>query len=136
MQEAWNRWEPVNNLAKKYSIESITESIADKFKVILIDSDNKSKKVLIAFADGIDAHRSTNESYVLSTLTYLKSRYGSDFYTEWTFFKIENSNYLKWMSEQSYGITQDCHFTHFCILSSDSMLDIIAPYEPKITLIG
>lgn len=135
MHEIWNRWEPVNNLAKKYYIESITERIDDKFKILLSDAEDEKKKVLISFPHGVDAHRNTNESYILSTLTSLKTHYGTEFYSDWTFFKVENSEYLKWISEQSYGIYEDCKFTHFCILAVDSMVDIITNYEPTVTFL-
>ena len=135
MQEQWSKWEPITNLSKKYYVESISESIADGFKIILIDDKNPEKKVLISWPNSVDAYRSTYESFTLLTLHKLDERYGKQFY-DWTFFKIENSEYLNWVSEQSYGITESLNFKHFCIYGTESMVDIIANYEPEVSLIG
>ena len=135
MQEKWIRWEPTNNLSKKYYVESISEDIKDKYKILLTNAENNKNKILISWPIGVDAHRSTDESYTLATINFLDNQYGPEFYANWTFFKIENSNYLKWLSDQSYGISDDCNLTHFCILAVDSMIDIINNYDPTITII-
>ena len=40
--------EPASNLAKKYSIESITETVEDKFNALLFDA-SSNKNVLVSF---------------------------------------------------------------------------------------
>jgi hypothetical protein len=47
-------------------------------------------------------------------------------------FKVANSEYLEWISNQSYGIAETEKLTHFSIIAVDSIIDIIAAYEPKI----
>ena len=134
--EKWTRWEPEKNLAPKYYIESITDRIEDKFNMILSDSKTK-KKVLISFPHGIEAFRSTSESFILLTIDTLDKTYGTDFYGDWTFFKVEDSEYLKWISSQTYNIYDESKFPfiHFCFLGIDSMIDIITTYEPTITFL-
>lgn len=135
MQEKWSRWEPINNLSKKYYVESITDSITDGFKIILINDQNPEKKVLLSWPNTVYAYRSTYESFTLLTLHNLSENYGTEFY-DWTFFKIENSEYLKWISEQSYEITESLNFIHFCIYGTESMVEILDNSEPTVTLIG
>lgn len=134
MQEKWIKWEPISGLGKKYYIESITERVEDKFNMILFDSDTK-KKVLISFPHGIDAYRSTDESFTLAIINYLGKTYGIEFYGDWTFFEVKNSEYLKWLSEKSYGISEDYGLRHFCILGVDSVIDMACTYEPTVTFI-
>jgi len=65
----------------------------------------------------------------------LKNTYGGDFYGNWTFFKVENSSYLKWLSEQSCTVTDHLNLQHICCITEDSILDIATSYEPEISLI-
>lgn len=134
MQEHWTRWEPISNLSKKYYIESISDSM-EGFKVLLFEAENPEKKVLVSFSDSVEAFRSTNESYTFLTIDSLAEKYGSKFFSEWTFFKIENSKYLQWISEQSYGISESYNLIHFCLVATDSIVDIIDTGEPKVTLL-
>lgn len=136
MQEKWTKWEPISNLAKKYYVKFISEDTKDKYKILLSDTENNKNKILISWPLGVDAHRSTDESYTLATINFLDKQYGTEFYGDWTFFKIENSSYLRWLSEQSYGISEEYNLTHFCILAADSMIDVINNYEPTITILN
>jgi hypothetical protein len=124
------------NLVPKYYIEPVTDTVQEKFKMVLRESILKNK-ALISFPHGVDAFRSTDESYTLLTQQILGDKYGQDFYTKWTFFKIENSEYLQWISKQTYHIYDNSKFKfiHFCILGEDSMVDIITTYEPTVTLL-
>jgi len=70
-----------------------------------------------------------------SVINKIDERYGTEFYAEWTFFKVTNSEYIQWLSEQSYGIAESESLIHFSILAGDSIVDVIAAYEPKITII-
>jgi len=133
MQEKWIRWEAANIAAKKYHIESITETIEEKFKVKLSDTANK-EIIYVSFPEGIDAYRNTTESYTLGIIHYLEKNYNKDFYTQWIFFKIENSEYLKWLSEKSHGISDDYQLMHFCILALDSIIDIACTSYPVISV--
>ncbi len=63
--------------------------------------------------------------------------FDATFLNGWTFFKVDNSNYVKWLSEQSHGISNHLSCTqHFSILGVDCVFDIIAGYEPKVGLIN
>jgi len=132
MLEKWTRWEPINNLSKKYYVELITDDYYG-FKILLSDAKNADKKVEILFRDSVDIYRRTNETFVLLTLKSLNDTYGIDFYGNWSFFKIENSEYLDWIKKQSYEISESLNFKHFCILGADDMIDVIANYEPKVS---
>ena len=99
MTEQWIRWEPISGLADKYEIESISDTF-DRFTVILSDLKDEEKKVKVTFEGSVDAYRAVNESFRLKTFSELHEKYGVDFYGWWTFFKVADSEYLKWLSEQ------------------------------------
>lgn len=64
----------------------------------------------------------------------LSQKYGTNFYTEWTFFKIENSDYLNWIYKESCIANQSNELVHFCLMAMDDILDIVADYEPNVEI--
>ncbi len=131
MEEIWTRWEPTAKLSQKYYVDTITDNIKG-LSIILSDSDNEDSKLEIVFDNSVHAYRSTDESYRLKMLNYIDEKHGTEFYSQWTLFKVINSEYLEWISTQSFGIADSEKLTHFAIAAADSIIDIIAAYEPKI----
>lgn len=134
MAEQWTKWEPIQGLANNYYIDSVSDTI-DGFIIQLSDADDEEKKVLVLFEDSVDAYRSADESFRRSTMFDLSQKYDKTFFHYWTFFKVTNSSYIQWLSEQSFGITDSLHFTHFSFIAADSILDVITNYEPKVICI-
>lgn len=135
MQEKWIQWMPsIQNISAKYYIESLTDNI-EGFRVILADSAGNSSKISMSFTNGVSAFRSSEEGFRLSTISYLDKKYGGEFYSDWTFFKVENSEYLKWLSEQSGGISDLYTVKQYSLITDDEILDIVTSYEPTITVL-
>ncbi|KKC50156.1 hypothetical protein VE23_24420 [Paenibacillus sp. D9] len=130
MEKNWQRWEVEvgSDLSSKYYVESISDSI-NGFRILLSDANDESKRVEVLFEDSVRAYRSTDESF--STINNLDGRYGTEFFSDNTFFKVTNSEYIHWLSLQSYGIAESETFFHFSFLAVDSIVDVIAAYEPK-----
>jgi len=135
MTEQWSQWKPINNLAGKYYIESISDNI-NGLKIVFFEWHNETKKVIITFTDSVDAYRSTDEIFRLKLISDLKEKYKSKLYGKWTFFKVDNSAYIKWLSKQSYTISDERSFMHFSFVGVDSILDVVTNYEPKVALIN
>lgn len=133
MQEKWIRWEPIIGLSKKYHSKLISNSHSRGFVIKL--ANEIDKKISIKFPGSVISYRITNESYIFDTLTFLESHYDKNFYAEWTFFKIENSEYLEWIKKQSYGAYDDLKLKHLCILADDLRFDFITSYEPEVKYI-
>ena len=68
-------------------------------------------------------------------LVPLSEHYGDSFYGTWTFFKVSNSEYLRWLSNQSFE-TMNSTFMHFTFVTGNSILDVICTYEPKVKFVG
>jgi hypothetical protein len=131
--ENWSRWEPdLSNLATNYYIANACYSY-DGFKVIL-EEEGGNQKVEVLFY-GISSVRITDEGRRLKLYESLISKYGLDFYRNWTFFKVEQSDYLQWLSAQSYEISDICKVKHFVLLGAESVLDVVTTCEPEVKIL-
>lgn len=134
MSEMWTQWRPILNLEKKYFIKSISETV-EGIEILLENSTiGKNDKVKLLFNS--DAYRKTEERYRLKTIGILNKKYGSNFYGQWTFFKVVGSSYMKWLEEESEGLFDSKDYFQFTIITDDEMFDIISYNEPKIELIN
>jgi hypothetical protein len=133
--EQWAQWRPIDNLSAKYYVDSISDTL-EGFTIQLSTENKHDGAVLVVFEISVDAYRSTDESYRLSTISDLSKRYGDSFYGTWTFFKVSNSEYLQWLSTQSFEITDTLDFIHFAFVTGDSILDVICIYEPKVKFVS
>jgi len=130
----WQRWEPIKNLHAKYIIESTEDTIEDGLSIILFVP-RKYDKVKLSFKDGVYSHTVADELLRFNLIDTLSEQYGDEFYGDWTFFKIDNSPYLKNLSEQSYGVSDTRDLMHFSIIAVDFIMDIISNYEPEVSII-
>ena len=131
--EEWTRWQPSKNLPGKYYLTSW--SWPQEGLLIELSSEKRGQKIQLLFDGTIGSFRYTNESFCFNVFGKLSKKYGGDFYQDWSFFKINNSEYLKWMVENSDEWADKFDFVHFCIIGGDEMIDIIANDEPKVKII-
>lgn len=134
--EKWERWIPIKNLTEKYEIFDISDDISKDLKINLKDEINKENQIQLLFEYSVDIYRITRINFKQKTLNKLSNEYGLDFYKQWTFFKVYDSEYLKWLSIESDTVTESITFTHYCIISPKYMIDIVVGYEPKIKIIN
>lgn len=134
MQEKWALWHPVENPSKNYFLEACSTTSDYGFAIII--SDDSDKKLVITLPGYICSYRITNESFAIETLNFLENTYGKEFYTQNTFFTIENSEYLEWMKKQIDPSAFEYYkFKHYCIFTAEEKIDIISNYEPQISLL-
>jgi hypothetical protein len=123
LSEKWIRWELKEGLEKKYDID-ILENIDNKLLVKL--SDAKNIKKLNLEWDG------SMEFYIHSYETARDKLCENPDVMKWTFFKIENSEYLKWIKENFTKIYENRELYHFCIVGINFVLDVVANDYPTI----
>jgi hypothetical protein len=128
------KWEPVANLGSRYYIDDILD-LEEGFIVFLKESHTDAHVIKITFEDSVISYRKTIESMQFKILDEIIEQYGSELHKSWSLFKYVKSPYIEWLIEQSYGIGNSYNLTHYFILGSDSTLDIIATYEPKVEII-
>lgn len=129
--EKWNRWVPLENLQPKYDVDSISDSF-EGLKIILSDIKDTSKKVVFTFDGLIDSYRSSDEGFALRKLDDLGKNYGENFYKNWTFFTVEHSDYIQWLSNESCGIYDLIPKKHYSFLAANTIVDVISLEEPKV----
>lgn len=135
MKEQWHKWKPVNDLSRKYYLERIIDT-PDEFKVMLSDLLNPNKQAHILFKESVHCYRKTYESFASVIIHDLHEKYGEEFYGDWTFFKVTNSEYLEWISQKSAGWSDYREpLIHFSLLLTDYIIDIVDTTEPNVQLI-
>lgn len=129
--EEWVHWKPVQDISGRYYIDFFGMVGEEWDFVIKLSNFDNTQQVEIKFGGVVTSYRYTNESYCFGVFGELSRKYGDGFYSKWSFFKINNSDYVKWIINKSY----DSGFIHFCIVGGDEMLDIVACYEPEVKVI-
>lgn len=130
--EKWTKWEPVSGIFGRYYIDFFG-MVGDEWDfVVRLNDQHQAQKIEIKFTGVVTSYRYTNESYCFGVFGDLSKKYGDDFYSDWSFFKIIGSDYVQWIIDKSY----DSGFIHFCIIGGDEMLDIVATYEPEVRIIS
>ncbi len=129
--EQWTRWEPIQGLEGRYIFDSF--AWLDKGFVVEFISVKEDKKIQILFYYFVDAYRYTNESFYLKLLDNASNKNEIDL-RNFTIFKVTNSEYLAWISDKACGLSDGMNFIHFCIIGTDEIIDIVANYEPIVTI--
>ncbi|KXG10247.1 hypothetical protein AT864_00838 [Anoxybacillus sp. P3H1B] len=130
--EHWERWIPINGLPSKLHNDTFVDN---KEGIILEFSDEKDKKkIVVKFEEGVLSYRNTDEGSLLKKLNYLDQQYGTDFYSNWTLFKVKNSEYIKWFLEESSGIYEPNQLEHYVFLTPNDVIEILATYTPSIVV--
>ena len=135
MHEQWTQWRPIEQLAPQYYTTAIINA-ATGFHIRFGESNNNPRGLFITFERSIEACRVTDEGDRFVKLLYLIDTYGRDFFVKWPFFKVTNSEYLEWLSQESGGIFDQKSMEHFALITQDSIIDIATSYEPKIEIIA
>ncbi len=133
----WERWEPIPNLCAKYSAESIIED--GEISIVLFDQKNETHKLLLKIR-ALYAYMVTQNSFSDKLFSDLQEKYGPEFHNHWTFFKVNNSDFVKWVEQESCTIasswaTKEKPMQHVCLLTMEEVIDIIVYGEPKVTLL-
>lgn len=129
--EQWIRWKPLENLAATHKIEMIHDTSVG-LQIVLVAQAN-TPKLSILFKN-VCAYKTEIESYRLNTFYTLTERYGKEFYTTWTFFKIHQSSYLKEVCS-IINLSDHQDIQHFVIMGQESMVDVLTSSEPIVSYI-
>jgi hypothetical protein len=135
MQEQWIKWEPLVGLAPKYYINSMTNTIEEGLKVVFYETHNDKNEIHMLFKKSMYAYRISNESFRFKMIDKLESLYGAEFFTKWTFFKVDNSEYAQAVKNHNCKMSNVDHMMHFSILSPEYFVDILSEYEPEIRVV-
>lgn len=131
MQEKWLKWDPIQSSAKFYWLDSFSKSENNDLKIIFTEIESPTKGLSIIFKTGVKAYQHTNESCCYERFN--NDDYPNDFFIQQSFFKIQNSNFLKSFMHPSLKLNEEQKLIHFCFLAYDDLIDVLAINEPEIT---
>lgn len=132
MNEQWIKWEPIIGLEGTYNIERLCDDLSG-FEIILIHSQDKNKKIRLTWKNSIHSCTRTDKILASETISSIDRKYGFEFHKNWSFFIVENSDYLKRLSEESYTLSDSFYgVMHFALITPDSIVGIIPTYEPEV----
>jgi hypothetical protein len=123
MDMKWNIWKPKDNLIEKYHIDSVIDSGSGL--IIKLSNGISNKKLMVKWGGVVESHMYSKEGFN-------RELYNSSESEKWTFFKMDDSKYIKWIKEQSCGIYEDHKLKHFIIVGSNAVLDLIVRREPVV----
>ena len=131
MQENWIVWNPSNLPKGEYVVTDFVQNV-DGVKIILDDE----KNIVEIFFDGTPSIiRISNEGLRMRTGREVLQKYYDDyFFRDWFLFKVENSKLSKWAEEESCGFYEAKQLTHYCIVTIEELIDVLASFEPIVTV--
>ncbi|WP_312667336.1 hypothetical protein [Tissierella praeacuta] len=125
------KWYPAKytNLCSMYDVRTIKDLVEGLFIELVPDSivevENEKYKTIYIHWPG------SYVSYMDSDNGVRNSANLDENNNRWTFFKIKESAYIDFIRNDSCGVEGD-NLEHFCIIGTNSVVDILSPYEPKI----
>jgi hypothetical protein len=133
-------WKPIEGLEGEFYILSATFDLKG-LRVVLCKSTDPKKGILINFPQ-LESYRITEERSSMHLLEGPIMPYKGYIFsgeeqrhTAWPFFKIENSEYLKWESYQSDTVSESLGIVHYAIWDSLWVIDILSSVDPDVKLI-
>jgi len=127
MQENWINWNLPDISKGEYIVTEFIQN-ADGVKIIL---DNE-KNIVEIFFDGIPSIiRISVEGIRMRTWGEVQQKYhDKNFFRDGFLFKVENSKLSKWAEEESCGFYEAERLTHYCIVTIEELIDIVATFDP------
>jgi hypothetical protein len=100
---------------------------------IILDDD---KNIIEIFFDGVPfLIRIATEGIRMRTWSEIQLKYQDKlFFRNWFFYQVQNSKLVEWAIGESCDIYDSEQLTHYCIVTSEELIDILASFEPIITL--
>jgi len=135
MKEKLIKWEPIKNLEKIYEIKDITFIDLD-MTINLFSKKDKKFKMMIYFEGIVFAYRYVQLNLYKSfekNVTSVKNN--NCINTNWPFFKVLNSSYLKWLSEESCTLSDMHGLTHFIVMDTESSVEVLYAGDPEISFL-
>jgi len=139
MTDDWEQWKPISGLLVHYDISSLVDKGGGLF-ISLVEAKrigeefNANSHVQILF-NRTFAYRNTYETYRYKLILELSEKYGTTFYADWKLFKVHNSSYVKWISDESCTISDDMELMHFAFITDDVILEVLATCEPTFSFL-
>lgn len=129
IQEEWIKLKQYEIPDGKFIVTSFVQN-SDGTKILLDDE----RITVEIFFDGIPVlARNSVENMRMRTWSEVQLKYCDKFIFRNTFFfEVKNSKLIKWVMEESCGFYDESQLRHFCIVTTEEMIDIIAAFDPTV----
>ena len=120
------RWYPLEKIGKKVNLDSI--SYCDNELILHFSFMHSIREIKVTFKNSVLSYRSETESNFIDTYDFLDETKEKDFYAKWSFFKLENSNYIEWFKQTENSKE---NIEHYLFLTED-VFEILATSAPTV----
>lgn len=116
----------------KYIVTRFVQDL-DGTKILL---DNGEHNIEVFF-DGIPVLvRNTIEGLRMRTWGNVQLKYNDkSIFRNSFFFEVKKSDLVKWCVRESCGFYEEHQLKHYCIITSEELIDIIASFEPILRIL-
>jgi len=123
-------WKPIKGLKGLYKINNI-KFINKTMSIELSSQIDKNSKIVVLFDGPVESYKYKEKKHSKIWEQSIKKDL-SLVSLDWSFFKVTNSNYLKWLSEKSCGVSNIYDFIHFVIVDTDKIIEVIYLCDPEV----
>lgn len=129
MQEEWIKLKQYEIPDGKFIVTNFVQN-SDETKILL---DDERIMVEVLF-DGIPLLvRNAVENIRMRTWSKVQLKYcDKSIFRNTFFFEVKNSKLIKWVMEESCGFYDESQLKHYCIVTTEEMIDVIATFEPVV----
>ena len=125
--EKWFPWPIPGITNKNFFVESLNDTY-DGLELVLSENIHSQNKVELEFGL-VESYRFCDEHTRMDVYKKLEK---SGIFEKHTSFKIQNSEYINWLSKASDTLTDIFDLKHYVILDDNGVFDIVAYKEPVI----
>jgi hypothetical protein len=129
LMEKWMRWVPINGLPRSM----VTKKIID-YKGLTLEFVSGEDTVKVFFKPLVYSYRVTDEGSRLKTLERLYEENGNKIITDWCFYNITDSAYLKWINSETGNMHDIIDTKHYAFITQDEFIDVLAVNPPELTI--
>lgn len=133
MQEEWIKLIQYNIPEGQFIVTSFVQN-SEGTKIIL-DNDEIAVEV---FFDGIPVLlRNAIEGIRMRTWSEVQLKYKDKFIFRNNFlFEVKNSKLVQWSIEEGCGFYDESQLRHYCIVTGEEIIDVVATFEPVVKVIN
>lgn len=127
-QERYKRWSPIQGLPDRLLLDSLTDN-SNGLEIALAEDLDSPKRILIHFdLSDLVGYRVTNDSFTWrSDSNRIREEVCS-------LNVVENSDFLEWFVEETYGAADLSGAIHYALLLAEEGIDIVSRGSPEVCI--
>jgi len=134
----WKKWTPKGNVFPKFDIEFIDNNTKGIF-IKLKNNYEYSQSMIVTFCVMWFSYKVIKTKDYCRTIEILKKQKGPDFVDSWSLFEVEDSDYLRWVQEESHGVYEDYDgpkIKHYVFMGTNIIFEILMYESDELKIIN